>query len=393
MKYPSVFIGENTAKVDKWNPLKDGIDVSFDYIDLSSVCKKSKRINDELVSSIRGQDAPSRARQLISVGDVLVSTVRPNLNGVALVKKGYKKGTASTGYSILRSTKELDSKYLFYWVTTQTFISNMVRKSTGANYPAVSDRIIKESKIPLPPLPVQQKIAAILDTADGLKQKDKALIAKYDELSQSLFLDMFGDPVSNSKGWEINTLGEICHKITDGTHQSPKFLSEGIPFLLVANIIDNAICYETKKYISTGEYLQLTKSTPIEVGDLLYTSVGSYGKPAIVKHDNKFCFQRHLAHLKPNHALVNVVFLHQMMISPLIKRQADRLARGVAQKTLNLREIKSMKAFLPPITLQNQFAERIQAIEQQKHQAQASLRKSEDLFNCLLQKAFKGELV
>jgi type I restriction enzyme S subunit len=204
---------------------------------------------------------------------------------------------------------------------------------------------------------------------------------------------MFGDPVINEKGWEIKLLSEVCTKITDGTHQGPKFKTEGIPFLLVSNIVNNEILFETKKFIDDEEYNKLTKNTKIELGDILYTSVGSYGNPAIVKDKRKFCFQRHIAHLKLNSEMINVVFLHAMMTSPLIKRQADRFAIGAAQKTLNLKTIRNFEIFHPPIQLQNQFAEKIALIEQQKALAKQELQESEDLFNCLLQQAFKGELV
>ncbi len=203
---------------------------------------------------------------------------------------------------------------------------------------------------------------------------------------------MFGDPVINPMGWDKKTLIEVSNKITDGTHQSPKFISSGVPFLLVSNIVNNEIIYKTKKFISEKEYNQLTKHTPIEVGDILYTSVGSYGNPAIVESNIKFCFQRHIAQIKLNHELVNVKYIRDMLLTAYVKRQADQLAIGVAQKTLNLKAIKSISIIVPPMELQEKFAKIVDDIENQKQQAQASLKKSTELFNSLLQKAFKGEL-
>jgi type I restriction enzyme S subunit len=252
---------------------------------------------------------------------------------------------------------------------------------------------VKDLVFPLPSLKTQQRIAGILDDASALCDKTAQLLKEYDLLAQSIFLEMFGDPVLNEKKWEVKRLEKVCVKITDGTHQGPKFRTEGIPFLLVSNIVNNEVIYETKKFIDDEEYTKLTKSTKIEVGDLLYTSVGSYGNPAIVKDVRKFCFQRHIAHIKVKSELINVTFLHAMMKSPLIKRQADRFAVGAAQKTLNLKTIRNFEIFHPPLDKQNQFAEKISLIEQQKKLAKQELQESEDLFNCLLQKAFKGELV
>ena len=300
--------------------------------------------------------------------------------------KAYVNGNAM---ALDNLSNDVDLYYLKYFLEFRGFVDVI----SGSAQPQITGQNLKKIKIPLPSLSTQKKIAAILDSADQLRNLNKQLIEKYDELMQSLFLDMFGDPVRNEKGWLVIMLSEICNKITDGTHQGPKFIDSGIPFLLVSNIVNNEIVYKTKKYISEEEYKQLTKSTPIEVGDLLYTSVGSYGNPAIIKSDRKFCFQRHIAHFKPNHDKIDVVFLHAMMASPLIKRQANKFALGVAQKTLNLKVIKSFKVFMPPYNLQNQFSERIQAIEAQKAQAQVALQKSENLFNALLQKALRGELV
>ena len=190
-----------TSKCKNWSPAKEGTD-SFSYIDLSSVDKDKKCIsNTELIAV---GDAPSRAKQLVETGDILVSTVRPNLNGVAKVTEAHHGMTASTGYCVLRPVRDqLSSDYLFHWVKTGAFIQSMVDVASGANYPAVSDAKIKDSKIPLPPLSEQKRIAGILDAADALRAKRREALAQLDTLLQSTFLDLFGDPVTNPKGWEV----------------------------------------------------------------------------------------------------------------------------------------------------------------------------------------------
>lgn len=278
-------------------------------------------------------------------------------------------------------------KYLYYILQARG-LNDVI---SGSAQPQITREGLLKVLIPNPPLETQKHIAQILDDASALRDKTKQLLKEYDTLAQSIYLEMFGD--LNSKKWEIVELNELCYKITDGTHQGPKFINDGIPFLLVSNIVDNKIEYSTNKFISEADYKILIKSTKIEIGDILYTSVGSYGNPAIVKDERKFCFQRHIAHLKPIHSKINVVFLHAMMAAPIVKRQADLYSVGAAQKTLNLKVIKKFNVILPPIELQNQFAEKITLIEQQKELAKQELKETEDLFNCLLQKAFKGELL
>lgn len=283
-------------------------------------------------------------------------------------------------------------RYLWYILNSQRS-KNYVKTIVGATtYPNLKWPLYGEHPVHLPSLYNQTRIAKILDNADNIRRKNRQILEKYNELEQSLFNEMFGDSITNSKGWQLISLAEVCQKITDGTHQPPKFVDSGIPFLFVSNIINYEINYDTIKFITENDFLELTKSTPIEIGDILYTTVGSYGNPAIIKLEIKFCFQRHIAHIKPKADLINIYFLHAMLKSPLVKRQADQLARGVAQKTLNLRELKSIQIFYPPTHLQNSFAEIVDYINKQKIITQKSLEKSENLFQSLLQRAFKGEL-
>ena len=183
-------IGDVTVRAISANPAKL-TSHTFSYVDLSSVDQNTKEISAPKVMPV--QEAPSRARQVISPGDVLVSTVRPNLNGVAKVSPALEGAIASTGFTVLRSKRKLiDSNYLFHWVKSPAFISDMVTKSTGASYPAVSDKIVRESLVPLPIVEEQRRIAAILDKADELRTKRRQAIAHLDALTQSIFHSIFG---------------------------------------------------------------------------------------------------------------------------------------------------------------------------------------------------------
>lgn len=296
---------------------------------------------------------------------------------------------------IIRAKEKINSRYLFWYLFNnhQTKATlNYQNKTTGIINLQLK-RYLNELEIPLPPLPVQERIAAILDEADALRKKDAALLKKYDELLQSIFYDMFGDPVKNDKGWEVRKLKDLAIKITDGTHASPKFIEKGIPFLFVSNITNNKIDYNTAKYISQEEYEQLIKRTPIELGDILLTSVGSYGNPAIVETDKKFCFQRHIAYIKPDRKLINPYFLFASLMSQGVKRQIDRKVKGIAQKTLNLSELNTVDILCPSLSIQGNFEKVIRTINTQKQTILTQQAQSEALFQSLMQRAFKGELV
>ena len=251
---------------------------------------------------------------------------------------------------------------------------------------------LSEVKIPLPPLAEQRRIASILDQADELRQKRQQAIEKLDQLLQATFIDMFGDPVDNLKELETVALLDLCKKVTDGTHQSPKWTTKGIPFLFISNIVDGEIDYSSQKFIDQATYDSLTKSTKIELNDILYTTVGSYGNVARVKSDQLFCFQRHIAHIKPDFDKINPKFLEKMLSSYGVRRQADRLVRGVAQKTLNLKDLKEIIVFNIPLVEQNHFVQKCEVIESLKIKSKLAFNQSDDLFKSLQNQAFSGTL-
>lgn len=158
----------------------------------------------------------------------------------------------------------------------------------------------------------------------------------------------------------------MCKIITDGTHQPPKFVDKGIPFLFVSNITDNVITYDTPKYISQETYDVLMKRTPIEIGDILLSTVGSYGHPAMVNDNRPFSFQRHIAYLKPDASKIDSVYLHTAILSDDVQKQIDGLVLGVAQKTLNLSAIRGIQIPLPSIDRQRAFGSVVNQLDKSK---------------------------
>ena len=181
------------------------------------------------------------------------------------------------------------------------------------------------------------------------------------------------EQVSNIPETQYRCLDEVCSLITDGTHNPPKFVNSGIPFLLVSNVTGNVITYDTDKYITEETYAELTKRTPIEIGDVLLSTVGSYGHPAIVEQNRRFCFQRHIAQLKPKHELLNSKYLHSALLAPVAQEQIDRLVLGVAQKTLNLSAIKSIRIPVPPIDEQIKLVTFIKQTDKSKFELTQAL--------------------
>lgn len=205
----------------------------------------------------------------------------------------------------------------------------------------------------------QDEIACHLDGIQLQIDSASEMLARLDTLVKSRFIEMFGGLGSDG----LRSLKDVCSIITDGTHQPPKFVDEGIPFLFVSNIASDAVDYETNKFISVEDYEQLIRRTPIEIGDVLVSAVGSFGHPAVVRNGRPFCFQRHIAYLKPRHDLVDSNYLHAVLLSDEAQRYMDRCAKGVAQRTVTLKSFREMKIPVPPMSLQEEFAAFVQYVD------------------------------
>lgn len=270
---------------------------------------------------------------------------------------------------------------------------------SGSAQPQITKQGLKKLKIPLPPLAEQKKIAAILDEADKLRRLNQALLEKYDALTQSLFLDMFGDPVLNPKGWEKVKLKECNSKIGSGaTPRGGKesYKEEGISLIRSMNVYDHRFKYKNLAFIDDEQARKL-KNVIVEKEDVLFNITGaSVCRCTIVPPEILPArVNQHVAILRPQKEKLNSTFLSYLLTSKNCKIELLGVGSNGAttREAITKEDLENFYIPMPPLPLQTQFAERLKKIETQKSQAQASLAKSEELFNSLLQRAFKGELV
>jgi type I restriction enzyme, S subunit len=365
----------------------------------SVACMRTKNVQAELdLSDVWGVDASfvKRADQYLAQGDILLSSANSwNLVGKCCWIPALPWRSSFGGFvSVLRADRaKVDPRFLFRWFAsdrTQTTLRSFGRQTTNISNLDIS-RCLR-LRLSIPPLAEQRRIAEILDRAESLRAKRRAALALLDTLTQSIFLDMFGDPVSNPNRLVTTQLASVCQLITDGTHQPPPWSQTGHPFLFVSNIGSGELSFETQKFISEDTHAELTRRAPIDVGDVLYSTVGSYGVPALVRTSRKFAFQRHIAQLKPRREVLDPEFLCAMLASPPVRHQADRVARGVAQKTVNLADIRRFTVFCPPLAVQREFAARAAGVVRLRAAQRASLASLDALFASLQHRAFRGEL-
>lgn len=348
--------------------LPAGFSKEIIYVDISSVDNTSKEITS--YQEISGKDAPSRARQILNSNDVIVSTVRPNLNAVAMnTIDSSNTVVASTGYCVLRCKKGVDAKYVFKFCQTEKFISSLVKVAKGASYPAVSNTDVKYVEIPLPPLDEQKRIAKNLDLASEIVKGYKEQLAELDKLVQSVFYEMFGDPVTNEKGWEKHKW-KVVFNTTTGKLDSNAMVESGeYPFFTCAKEqlwID--------KYDFDCEALLLAGNNAAGVYDVKY-------------YKGKFnAYQRtYVLTLKNDTHSYRLFKLQLENKLQLLKHQS----KGTNTRYLTMGILNELDFIIPPLPLQTRFAAIVTEIEAQKAQVQRALTEAENLFNSLMQEYFE----
>lgn len=353
----------------------------FDRIAINSTEKK-KPVNEDRftylglehldsgslkVTRFGSEVAPIGEKLVMRKGDVLFGKRRAYQKKVAIAPFD---GIFSAHGMVLRPKEDVIDKDFFpLFISSDYFLDAAIKISVGSLSPTINWRDLKELEFELPDLDAQRKLAEVLWSINDTMETYKKLIAATDELVKSQFMEQ----CKSIPRSEYRTLDNVCTLITDGTHQPPKFVSYGIPFLLVSNITGNKVTYATDKFITEETYFELSKRTPVEIGDILLSTVGSYGHPAIVEDNRRFCFQRHIAFLKPDHKQIDSVYLHTAILSSDVQKQIESMVLGVAQKTLNLSAIKKIEIPLPNLAHQKQIATFVRQSDKSKFELEKAL--------------------
>lgn len=277
-----------------------------------------------------------------------------------------EKCSSNQQITALIPSEKINVNFLFYCIKKlKPFLNDL---ANNAVVPILNNRILSSVKIPLFPLPEQKRIAYLLDQADKLHQLNKQLIEKYDELAQSIFLEMFGDPVTNPKGWEKEMFKDIL-EIRNGKNQKKVLNPNGkYPIYGSGGIMDYA-----NEFIS-------------EANSVIIGRKGNINKPILVKE--KYWHVDTAFGLNPIREKLDYNYLFFFCI----RYNFEQHNKTVTIPSLTKTSLLNIKIPLPPLSLQTEFANRVALIEQQKTNVEQALQKSEDLFNCLLQKAFKDEV-
>lgn len=326
--------------------------------------------------------------KLIPSGALLVAMYGATIGRIAIL--GIEATSNQAVCHIIPDLNIADRRYLFYALRQQ--VSGWLEQSVGGAQPNINQQIIKETKIPIPPLEEQKRIAAILDKADRVRRKRQEAIRLTEELGRSIFLDMFGDPVENPKKWLTMPFGELCTtrlgKMLDKQKQTGEFRRM---YLRNANVqwfgFDLTDVFEMNFNSSECKILRL------QLGDLLIYEGGEPGRAAIWRDEIEECYyQKTLHRARPNNDLVNSEYLAHLF---WFLSKHGGLNIHITSSTISHltgEKLKAMSIPVPKFSLQKEFSQRINMTEKVNVKNRESFNHFDALFNSLLQRAFRGEL-
>ncbi len=286
-------------------------------------------------------------------------------------------------YVVFSVDEKLNRRYLLHYLKSDITLTYIKAYASGSVRDNLKFSILKDFPINLPSAEEQEQIVATLDGIEHLIALRKEELASLDELVKSRFIELF-----ESGNYPVCRLGDVCSKITDGTHKTPNYLDAGVTFISAKNIVNGELDFSDVKYISDQEYAEIQKRCQTEMGDILLSKSGSLGAPVIVKTTERIGLFESLAVIKYDRSKLLPAFLCEQLKSDRIQRQFKVGTKGVAIKHLHLGVIADTDIVVPPIKDQNAFAAFVEQTDKSKLAVQKALEELEILKKSLMQQYF-----
>lgn len=335
------------------------------------------------------------ARQMLRQNDVVIAASSGSLDVVGKAARSVDNYEGGFGAfcKVLRPGPKVDPAYFAHFFRTPDYRRRISRLAAGVNINNLRNEHINEIPIPLPPLPEQRRIAAILDQADALRAKRRAALAQLDVLTQSIFLEMFGDPVENRRQFPVCRMIELVdagRPISYGILMPGPDQPVGVKYVRVVDMRDGGI--ELSGIRKTTEAISKAfRRSLLKAGDLLMSIRGHVGRFAVVPPElNGANITQDTARL----AIVGAdpVFVRECLRTEGFQRWMAKHTKGVAVRGINLGDVKLMPIIMPDVGEQREFARRARAADELKMFQRAALTELDSLFASLQHRAFRGEL-
>ena len=391
---------------------------TFSYIDISSIDNKKQKLNEN-ETIIEANKAPSRARKIVQMNDILYATIRPYLHNMCIIDRDFKyPPIASTGFAVMTCYKNLFNKYLFYYLLSPNFDSyaNSMENSKGVAYPAINDKRLYSAIVPLPPLAEQKRIVEKIEELLPLVDRYEKAWSRLEELNKKFPLGMqksilqeaiqgklveqrkeegTGEelykeiqeekkklieegklkkqkalpeitkdeiPFNIPETWKWVRLGDICTKIVDGDHNPPAGIKTETNYWMLSAInINNGYLTELDRvrYLTKEVFEKENERTKATPGDIFFTIVATLGRSCVYEGGYNICFQRSVAVLT---TLVYNYYLKCVLDSGFVQQFMVVNATGTAQKGFYLKQVEKLLIPLPPLAEQKRIVEKIEEL-------------------------------
>jgi len=251
-----------------------------------------------------------------------------------------------------------------------------------------------EILIPLPPLAEQRRIASILDQADVLRQKRQQTIEKLDQLLQATFIDMFGDPVSNPKGWQAKSIDKICSNIVDCVNKTAPIVEYETPYKMIrtTNVRNYKVDISSVRYVEKETFDKWNRRLTPQRGDVILTREAPVGEVGILESNDSVFLGQRLMLYRVNLELTTPEYLLYFLMSDNLKIQYEQMSSGSTVKHLSVPQCSKWNILIPPIELQLKFSQFYKMIHTNLKLMRISYDKADTLFKSLQNQAFNGTL-
>ncbi len=358
------------------------------YIFLSSKDVTTRKINWENTKFVPEE-----------LHEKLYKRLKPQVDDILLAKNG-TTGVAAivdrdivfdiyVSLALLRPKDIVYPKYLLYFINSPIAKRQFNKGLKGIGVPNLHLSTIRKTELKLPDINKQKEISNIFDVITAIIEKRQKQLEDFDTLIKSRFVEMFGDPCDNGKGWDIIVLDDVSPIVTYGLTRRPKFIDEGIDVISAREIRSGIVDFESSPKISEEDFENLSvKAKPVK-NEILFSKTGSIGHCALIETDKRFAVTQNAARIALNLEVINPIWMLTYLRTSYIQDWCNRHAKGNAVKDFQIQDIKRIPLFSCPLNLQEEFANFIKHTDKLKVEVQTSLNETQMLFNSLMQTYFE----
>lgn len=331
----------------------------------------------------------------VRLNDILIVKDGATTGKVSFVGTDFPFDEAAINEHLFRlevDTNTVYPRYIFHFLLSEEGQRQILSDFRGSTVGGIGRTFLGRVRVPFISLKQQRRVAEILDQADELRRRRRAALALLKKLDTALFVQMFGNPLVETSRFPIQKLGDVCSIIRDGTHKTPTYVANGVPFVTVKNIVRGELDLSAVKYVSLDEHRELTRRVKPERGDVLVSKDGTIGVPCPVRTDDEFSIFVSVALIRPDTRKLNQMFLTAQLKTDWLQKQIRENSKGIAIRHLHLEDFRRLNVVVPSLSEQAKFCDRVERVRYLQSASEKHFAELEKLFHSLQQRAFRGEL-